>query len=594
MHLRAARHLEPTTPQPVGRLARHFGEAGESGAWFGYAERAADAAQLAGDEATSTALLDSLITYATTAAPNEVGRLTYKLTFASVTDEQRYGRLIAALRSTLDSDGLEPVPRAEVRAQLGRLLLHRSHYAEGYAQLERAVPDLPRGSIQLAMTVALLSYPGWGDRTAQTCRYWLRQVPELTAGLPATERLRVDVDLMTTLLVLGEESGWAVAAELSTAAASALDRPHVARVEVNIGDLALLWGRNIEARRRLDRALELAEAGQYQRLRGIARANLLRVDWRTGNWLGLAGRAATLADDPELSPGSQQEAALVTGALDAAIGEWDRAARRLELVVAATLPSRTVTLAVDPVAELAKLWLDRGRLDDALRIGGEVVDLIAQSGLWILATAAVPMHVEALLAAGRADEAAALVADFAAGLGDRQIPAPRAALLLCGAMLAEAQGALGEAADRYEQAAQAWSAQPRPYDALQATERRARVLLAAGDRSGVRLLDEVRRGYARLGATVAKERAAATLREYGVAPHGGGRPSYGDELSPREREVVRLVAAGRTNPEIAAELTLSRQTVASHIRSAMRKVQVDSRTALAVRAVGLGVLDADE
>jgi DNA-binding CsgD family transcriptional regulator len=329
-------------------------------------------------------------------------------------------------------------------------------------------------------------------------------------------------------------------------------------------------------------------------LRSIARANLLRLDWRTGNWLGLAARATVLADDPDLSPGSQQEAALVAGALDAAVGEGERAVRRLELVVAETLPARTVVSAVDPVAELAMLWLDQGRLDDALRIGGEVVDLIAQSELWILATAPVPVYVEALLASGRADEAAALVAEFAAGLGDRQIPAPRAALLLCRAMLTEARGALGEAATRYEQAAQAWAAQPRPYDALRATERRARVLLAAGDRSGVQLLDEARRGFGRLGATVAKERAAATLREHGVAPHGGGRPSYGDELSPREREVVRLVAAGRTNPEIAAELTLSRQTVASHIRSAMRKVRVDSRTALAVRAVGLGVLDADE
>jgi DNA-binding CsgD family transcriptional regulator/tetratricopeptide (TPR) repeat protein len=594
MHLRAAEHLERSTPLPVGRLARHFGEAGESEKWFGYAERAADAAQLAGDEATGVALLDSLITHATTAAPNEVGRLTYKITFASVTDERRYDRVLAALRSTLDHDGLEPVPRAEVRAQLGRLLLHRSHYAEGYALLERAVPDLPRGSIQLAATVALLSLPGWVDRTAQTCRYWLRQIPELTAELPPTERLRIDVDLMSTLLALGEESGWEVAAQLSTAAASALDRPHVARVEVNIGDAALEWGRNIEARRRLDRALELTEAGQYRRLRSIARANLLRLDWRTGNWLGLAARATVLADDPDLSPGSQQEAALVAGALDAAVGEGERAVRRLELVVAETLPARTVVSAVDPVAELAMLWLDQGRLDDALRIGGEVVDLIAQSELWILATAPVPVYVEALLASGRADEAAALVAEFAAGLGDRQIPAPRAALLLCRAMLTEARGALGEAATRYEQAAQAWAAQPRPYDALRATERRARVLLAAGDRSGVRLLDEARRGFGRLGATVAKERAAATLREHGVAPHGGGRPSYGDELSPREREVVRLVAAGRTNPEIAAELTLSRQTVASHIRSAMRKVRVDSRTALAVRAVGLGVLDADE
>ncbi|MEV0842334.1 AAA family ATPase [Actinocatenispora sera] len=594
MHLRAARHLERSTPQPVGRLARHFGEAGEFGEWFGYAERAADAAHLAGDESTGAALLDSLITHATTAAPNEVGRLTYKLTFASVTDEHRYNRLIAALRSTLDSDGLEPVPRAEVRAQLGRLLLHRSHYAEGYAQLERAVPELPRGSIQLAMTVALLSYPGWVDRTARTCRRWLQQVPQLTAGLPATERLRVDVDLMTSLLALGEQSGWEVAAELSTATGSAVDRPHVARVEVNIGDLALLWGRNVEARQRLDRALELTAAGQYQRLRSIARANLLRLDWRTGNWLNLAARAAALADDPELSPGSRREAALVAGALDAAGGDAERATRRLELVVDQTLPPRTVGIAVDPVAELAMLWLGQGRMADALRIGGEAVELIARSGLWILATAPVPVHVEALLAARRPDEAAALVADFAAGLGERQIPAPRAALLLCRAMLAEARGASGEAAARYEQAATAWAAQPRPYDALLATERRARVLLAAGDRAGVRLLDEARRGFARLGATVAKERAAATLREHGVAPHGGGRPSYGDELSPREREVVRLVSAGRTNPEIAAELVLSRQTVASHIRSAMRKVQVDSRTALAVRAVGLGLLDADE
>ena len=73
-------------------------------------------------------------------------------------------------------------------------------------------------------------------------------------------------------------------------------------------------------------------------------------------------------------------------------------------------------------------------------------------------------------------------------------------------------------------------------------------------------------------------------------PARGGRPGYGDRLSPREIQVVRLLLDGRTNRQIAAVLVVSTQTVANHLHSAMRKLRVSSRTALAVRCAELGVV----
>lgn len=59
------------------------------------------------------------------------------------------------------------------------------------------------------------------------------------------------------------------------------------------------------------------------------------------------------------------------------------------------------------------------------------------------------------------------------------------------------------------------------------------------------------------------------------------RRGYGPDLSPRERQVATLAATGRTNKEIARELYVQPDTVNKHLRSAMRKLEVRSRTALA-------------
>jgi len=59
-------------------------------------------------------------------------------------------------------------------------------------------------------------------------------------------------------------------------------------------------------------------------------------------------------------------------------------------------------------------------------------------------------------------------------------------------------------------------------------------------------------------------------------------------LSNREREVVQMVALGRTGPEIAAELQISHHTVRTHVRNSMRKVGARSRAHLVAMALGEG------
>jgi NarL family two-component system response regulator LiaR len=67
---------------------------------------------------------------------------------------------------------------------------------------------------------------------------------------------------------------------------------------------------------------------------------------------------------------------------------------------------------------------------------------------------------------------------------------------------------------------------------------------------------------------------------------GGSHPDIGSyaQLSEREREVLRLIAEGRSNAEIAARLVLSEKTVKSHVRNILGKLHVADRTQAAIFA----------
>jgi DNA-binding NarL/FixJ family response regulator len=68
----------------------------------------------------------------------------------------------------------------------------------------------------------------------------------------------------------------------------------------------------------------------------------------------------------------------------------------------------------------------------------------------------------------------------------------------------------------------------------------------------------------------------------------------GVALSSRERDVLRLLANGRSNSEIAAELGISPRTVASHVASIYRRLQVATRVEAATMAIRLGISSTPE
>ena len=73
----------------------------------------------------------------------------------------------------------------------------------------------------------------------------------------------------------------------------------------------------------------------------------------------------------------------------------------------------------------------------------------------------------------------------------------------------------------------------------------------------------------------------------GVAGRLLDRPSPGSALTPRESEVLALLAEGRSNSEIARELGLSLKTVQNHVSSVLAKLQVRDRTEAVLRMRGL-------
>jgi DNA-binding CsgD family transcriptional regulator len=581
LHRRAGQALAELGA-PAATLARHFREAADTAAWLRHAEEAADLSHAAGDQAASATLLAGLVTGAGL-APAETARLMDKIVLLALPDESQLAALAAALRGQLGTDGLAPGEEASLRFQLGRLLKAMNEADSSQAELRRAVTGLPPGSLHAARAMMLLGWPEGSACSAREHLRWLRRAEASAADIPPQERLRLTIDRVSALLFLGEEAGWEQAAQIPWQPRTPSERLQVTRAYSNFGEAAMLWGRHAEARRNLEHAAGLADRHGYIHLQERTAASLAHLDWLTGAWPGLAQRAASMADETLWAP-ARLEAMLVSGLAAAAIGERDRAVTLLERFCHQVQRRGDVQYLMEPSAALARLHLAAGEVTEALRVTDEPVTLAARKGTWLCAGDLVPARVAVLAAAGRAEEAASLAEAFARGLRGRTAPAPAAGLILCRAILAESRGQQASAAGLFGRAAAAWQELPRPYDALLASQRRASCLLGIGQRGpGLRLLTETADGLRRLGALGDASQAEKMLAE--LARPARGRPGYGDRLSPREREVVRLVVGGQTNREIAETLVLSRQTVAGHLHSAMRKLRVTSRTALAVTAV---------
>ena len=228
----------------------------------------------------------------------------------------------------------------------------------------------------------------------------------------------------------------------------------------------------------------------------------------------------------------------------------------------------------DPHPGLALLRVAQGRIDLAVAATRRVMSVTTDP---LQRTRFLPAHVEILLAATEVADARA-AADELGALADRYD------VEVLGAMAHSAKGAVAlaegdarAAIDALRRAQEVWQRVGAPYLSARSRLLVARAFRVLGDEDGAALeLDAAKKVFVHLGAApdLRATDAMTTTRAPAAAPamnmHG---------LSPREVEVLRLVASGRTNKAIAGDLFLSEKTVDRHVSNILGKLNVSSRAA---------------
>jgi ATP/maltotriose-dependent transcriptional regulator MalT len=229
---------------------------------------------------------------------------------------------------------------------------------------------------------------------------------------------------------------------------------------------------------------------------------------------------------------------------------------------------------LEPQPGLALLRLAQGDPDIAAtsirRVLGETTERVKRARL-------LPADVEIMLAVGDVDAARSACRELS------EISKGQESGML-GAMAAHARGAVdlaeGDAHAALTGARRAW----RTWQELEVPHEaaRARVLVglacrALGDQEAAALeLEAARAAFAQLGAAPDLARVDSLA---GTQPPGGS-----GGLTARELQVLRLVAAGRTNRAIAGELVLSERTVERHVSNIFTKLRVSSRAGATAHA----------
>jgi ATP/maltotriose-dependent transcriptional regulator MalT len=240
------------------------------------------------------------------------------------------------------------------------------------------------------------------------------------------------------------------------------------------------------------------------------------------------------------------------------LGELDRAEEAF---------ARAEELGGQPCAGSALLRLAQGRVDTAERI---ITDCLARQFPSRLARARLlPAAAQIAVAAGHVERADASVRELEETAESFDTPMLRAMAALGRGRVLLARGELAPACASLRDAVARWQALGVPFE-----EATARTVLAQAHREAG---DEDAAAACFAAARASFERIGAVLDP--GAPEVTGQADLPGGLSPREVEVLRLIAAGLSNKEIAAELHLSVKTVSRHLSNIFTKIGVSSRSA---------------
>jgi DNA-binding CsgD family transcriptional regulator/TolA-binding protein len=227
----------------------------------------------------------------------------------------------------------------------------------------------------------------------------------------------------------------------------------------------------------------------------------------------------------------------------------------------------------EPLPGLALLRLSEGRTEAAV---GAISRALREATDRLLRTKLLPASVEIMLASGD-------IASARGSVRELEESADHFRTMALQAMAAHGAGAVALAAGDYRSALPAlrrafelWFQVDAPYLAARTRELIGLACRGTGDEEGASLeLAAARETFAALGA--ATDIARMDRPASSPAPHGLS-------LTPRELDVLRLVASGKPNKLIAAELCLSEKTIHRHLSNIFGKLDVSSRTAAAAWA----------
>lgn len=404
---------------------------------------------------------------------------------------------------------------------------------------------------------------------------------------------------------------------------------HAIRAYSNLGVMLCILGDFARAAEVLQGGSKFADEAGWESGRGKLTGNLGRAEMELGHW----NRAHELFDWTIRSGDTGYTAARLfaipwKGELLLRQGRPEEAKRLLESILSESERQGEFNNLQRLLRTMARVWLALGEPESAAAAMDSCI------GLWkdIRPVRTDPnmlgYGIEAYLRTG-CDEQARELLETLSGVAARG-PTPLALARLEDSLgrMAAREGRHVEAADHFGRSIQLWREIRLPYDEARACSLRAESLLESGSRASREeagnLLDRARRIFLRLGAPAEVAAGDALARRYGLMPPasvdakrapelssvegpvanrrgrsvavGVGATSSGavrplrEALSERELEVLGLIAAGRSNLEIAQELIVAPSTVKTHINNIYGKLDVRSRTQAIARARDLGLL----
>jgi DNA-binding NarL/FixJ family response regulator len=486
----------------------------------------------------------------------------------------------------------DPTRLGTAHRRLAAALELQGRWQEALASREQAAAAFTGGGLPAEAAAELLAAAAH-LRSAASFRAALSLLE--TAGQQARAAGRVDLQAR----VLGHEgncrarmgegqaavelarSGLAMALEHGLAGPAAEIYQRLADALEHTGDYAA-------AKETYDEAFGFCAANALEPTAQLCLACLTAVLRQTGDW----DRAVALCRQVMASSQANLHArAVATGTLGTVLGLRGQGRRARPLLLESlTLARRIELAAMELLAAWALAIVDQteGATESAAAHCWSILERWRQTEERHYAVSPLRWATTFFAESGDAAGARTCAAALAQIATDAGLDEAMAALAHALGETALLDGGAEQAAGQFARALALLRGVDAPFDRAE-TERRAAAALAMLGRreEAVEHLVAAHRTARRLGARPLLERVAGSLAALGERPE---RRPGDNTLSRREVEVVRLVAMGHTNREIARELFLSPRTVEMHVGSILLKLDCRSRTDAARRAGELGLL----